>query len=441
MKKYPNYKDSGVEWLGEIPEHWEVAKTKYFASILNGYAFDSKTYCDEGLPIIRIGDIGKKPNYSFLKKVPFKLFEKVKRFKILNGDILLALTGATIGKSSVFYDDLDCFLNQRVGVIRASALIKQSYLSFLVSSDIFKENISLLCFGGAQENIGKPEIENIILNLPPLPEQEAIANYLDEKTAKIDLLVELKEKQIELLKEQRTALINQAVTKGLNPNAKMKDSGIEWLGEIPEHWEVKRVKHNTFVKGRIGWHGLTTAEYLEEGYSFLITGTNFKDGFINWDSCDFVSQERFEQDSYIQVKEGDVLITKDGTIGKVAIVKGLNGVATLNSGIFLTRPIQNAYNSNFFYWLLNSNVFITFIDLIKSGTTISHLYQNTFVEFSFPLPPKNEQQEIISYLDEKTVKIKDSISKAKSQIEFLKEYRTALISEAVTGKIDVSDKV
>jgi len=221
---------------------------------------------------------------------------------------------------------------------------------------------------------------------------------------------------------------------------KYKDSEVEWIGEIPEGWVVTKIKYNTYVKGRIGWQGLTTDEYIDEG-PYLVTGTDFIQGKINWNSCFHVSEERYNQDTYIQIKESDLLITKDGTIGKIALVKNLKGKATLNSGVFVTRPLNGRYDTEFLYWILNSNIFDEYIEYIKSGTTISHLYQNTFIEFSFPLPPIPEQSKVISYLDHKTHQIDTLIEKKQKQIELLKEQRTAIINQAVTKGLNPDVKM
>jgi len=219
-----------------------------------------------------------------------------------------------------------------------------------------------------------------------------------------------------------------------------KDSGVEWIGEIPKEWEVKKIKHTTYVKGRIGWQGLKSDEFIDEG-PFLVTGTDFINGSVNWESCYHVNEERYNEDPYIQLKENDLLITKDGTIGKVALVTGLKTKATLNSGIFLTRPLTGEYYTNFMYWLLNSEVFETFFNYISNGSTIQHLYQNVFVIFSFPLPSLSEQQSIASFLDSETSKIDTLIEKKQRLIELLEEKRSALISHAVTKGLDPDVKM
>jgi type I restriction enzyme S subunit len=215
-----------------------------------------------------------------------------------------------------------------------------------------------------------------------------------------------------------------------------KDSGVEWIGEIPISWEVKRIKHTTYVKGRIGWQGMRSDEFLELSDSYVVTGTDFENGRIKWETCYQVPIERYDEDPFIQLKDGDLLITKDGTIGKVAVVENLAKIATLNSGVFLTRPIFDSYVPKFMYWILFSDVFKTFYDFNKSGSTIQHLYQNVFNEFKFPLPSHSEQTIIINFLDQKTTQIDDLIAKKERLIQLLEEERTAIINQAVTKGLD-----
>lgn len=215
-----------------------------------------------------------------------------------------------------------------------------------------------------------------------------------------------------------------------------KDSGVEWIGDLPSNWQIKRIKHTTYVKGRIGWQGMRSDEFLESSDSYVVTGTDFMKGLVKWDTCYQVPLERYEEDPFIQLREGDLLITKDGTIGKIAVVKDIPKIATLNSGVFLTRPLFNSYVPEFMYWILYSEVFKTFYDYNKSGSTIQHLYQNVFNEFMFPLPTIKEQTTIVNYLDYKTTQIDHLIAKKEQFIKLLEEERVSVINQAVTKGLD-----
>lgn len=200
-----------------------------------------------------------------------------------------------------------------------------------------------------------------------------------------------------------------------------KPSNVEWIGEIPEHWKTIKIKYSTYVKGRVGWNGLTSSEFLTDGYSYLVTGTDFKDGLVDWEKCYYIDQERYEVDPFIQLKENDLLITKDGTIGKTALVKDLDKPACLNSGIFVTRPLNGVYITPFMYWILNSFEFKKFFDFTSRGSTILHLYQNVFEDFVFAYPDINEQKVIANYLDKKTVELEELIADKVNLISLLEQ--------------------
>ncbi|UYM14056.1 restriction endonuclease subunit S [Endozoicomonas euniceicola] len=217
-----------------------------------------------------------------------------------------------------------------------------------------------------------------------------------------------------------------------NAYPKYEDSEIIWVGEYPENWSLTRVKFEAYVKARVGWHGLKSDDFTEEG-PYLVTGSDFKGPRISWDGCYHCDLVRYEQDPYIQLVEGDLLLTKDGTIGKVALVQGLNDQkATLNSGVFVVRPARDNFSTRFYYWLLQSKVFTDFVDYNKTGSTIVHLYQDTFVNFSYAAPTRNEEIKIAKFLDHETAKIDTLIEEQQSLIRLLQEKRQAVISHAVT---------
>ncbi|WPV00586.1 restriction endonuclease subunit S [Mucilaginibacter sp. cycad4] len=220
-----------------------------------------------------------------------------------------------------------------------------------------------------------------------------------------------------------------------------KESGIEWIGEVPQHWILKKVKHTTYVKGRIGWQGLRSEEFLEVGDSYVVTGTDFNDGQINWTTCYQITKARYDEDPYIQLKENDLLITKDGTIGKIALVKNIPSIATLNSGVFVTRPISGDYITSFFYWVLQSDIFTSFINHNKSGSTILHLYQNVFNEFKFPCPSIPEQHSISQYLNHKTELIDKLIGGKEKLLQLLNEERITTITQSVTKGLNSTTKM
>lgn len=202
------------------------------------------------------------------------------------------------------------------------------------------------------------------------------------------------------------------------------------IGIIPEDWDVQSLGTNSILKARIGWQGLTTAEYLTDGEYYLITGTEFINGRIDWDNCYYVEKQRYEQDRNIQVRKNDILVTKDGTIGKVAFIDQLMGRATLNSGIFAIRPLKSAYEPEYLYYILMSRVFRDFLDRLAAGSTISHLYQKDFVHFEFPIPSITEQKAIAEALSDTD----NLILSLEKQIDKKKRIKQGAMQQLLTGK-------
>ncbi|HFI0107494.1 TPA: restriction endonuclease subunit S [Streptococcus suis] len=216
---------------------------------------------------------------------------------------------------------------------------------------------------------------------------------------------------------------------------RMKDSGIEWIGEVPEEWGITKIKFTTQLNGRIGWQGLTSAEYKEEG-PYLITGTDFLDGKINFETAVHIDEKRWFEAKQIQVENGDLLITKDGTVGKVAIIEGLNEKASLNSGVLRIQTTENI-SRRFLFYVLKSDVFWLWFNYTNSGaSTILHLYQNVFDEFSFTFPNVSEQNQIADFLDKKVAQLDKVKSLLEEQIQTLEDYRQSLIYETVTKGLD-----
>ena len=211
----------------------------------------------------------------------------------------------------------------------------------------------------------------------------------------------------------------------------MKQTGVQWIGEIPSTWNTKRIKYMATLKGRIGWQGLTSEEYQDEG-AYLITGVDFADGGIDWENCVHVPMKRWEEAKDIQIEEGDLLITKDGTIGKVAIVKNMPGETSLNSGVLRIIPVEG-YSRRFLYWVIKSAEFWNWFNYKNSGnSTIVHLYQGDFAEFLYAFPNYEEQEHIADYLDSHCGELDSIIAGIEKQIKILSEYKQSLITETVT---------
>lgn len=429
MERYDSYKDSGVDWIGQIPEHWEVQRlASYFDE--RRVKVSDKEY--PALSVTKNGICGQLENVA-------KTDNGDNRKLVLDGDFVINSRSDRKGSSGLSSLCGSVSLINIVLAPRKHLLIGQ-FAHFLLKSHYFIEEYYRNGRGIVADlwTTRYSEMKLIKLAIPPISEQQAIAAYLDEETGKLDAAVEKLDRMVEVLKERKQLIISKAVTRGLDDSAPLKDSGVEWIGQIPEHWEIIKLKYISSIKGRIGWNGLRSEEFEDSSYAYLVTGQDFKGSNIVWSDCYQINQKRYDEDPEIQLKNGDLLITKDGSIGKVAKVSELDKPACLNSGIFVIKPKGTQYIQGFMYWLLNSIVFKSYTDFSKTGATISHLYQNVFEKMPCILPSIKEQQAIAAYLDEKVGKLDEAIEKQLRMIELLKERKQILISDVVTGKIKVA---
>ena len=322
-------------------------------------------------------------------------------------------------------------------VLRPFPCLDRKYLFYLTLSHAFRKIGASYMYGaGGQKRVPDDFIRDFRIALPPPSEQRAIASCLDRETSRIDALIEKKQRQIELLQEKRTTLISHAVTKGLDPNVHMKDSGVEWLGPVPEGWSISKLGFHASVKARLGWKGLKADEYVDEGFIFLST-PNIKNRHIDFDAVNYITKERYLESPEIMLEVGDVLIAKDGsTLGTTNIVRDLPAPATVNSSIAVLRPKSNLH-SNFLYWIMVCPYTQSIIQQVKDGQGVPHLFQADLRQFWIWLPSYEEQRTIAAYLNRETARIDALIEKVEKSITLLREYRPSLISAAVTGKIDI----
>ena len=435
MVRYEKYKDSGIAWIGEVPEHWGVRRIKSFCIVKRGASprpIDDEKYFDDNgeFAWVRIADASASERYLLSTTQKLSTLGASLSIKRFPDDIFLSIAG-TVGKAII--TKIKCCIHD--GFVWFKNLNYNSELLYY----IFESGQPYLGLGkmGTQLNLNTDTVGCIFVPYMNRAEQEQIVKYLDWKCGEVDRIVEVRERQIKLLGELRTSVISRAVTRGLNPNAPLKDSGIDWIGQIPEHWEICRLKNACSLKGRIGWKGLRSEEFEQISYAYLVTGQDFHSAIIDWTKCYQISKERYDEDPYIQLSNGDLLITKDGTIGKIAKVSNMNKPTCLNSGIFVMKQTKALFEQSYLYWLLESSLLKEFNNYTSTGTTILHLYQNVFENMPFIIPSLSEQQQIAEYLDKKTEEIDSTIDKFKVQIDKLKEYRQALIAEVVTGKIDI----
>ncbi len=429
-------KDSGVEWIGEIPAGWDTIKLKYVINdVVTGTTPPGaklEYYSEIGLPWFTPADIGDK---IYIDKAQKYLSIDGQKFvkTIPQNSILMIGIGASMGKVSLVA--VDCATNQQINaIICNSNIINCKFLVFCLS--IMREYMYSTTKFTTLPIINQKETKTIVTPVPSLAEQAVVATYLDDKCAKIDSIITANERIIAKLKEYKASLITETVTKGLNPDVKMKDSGVEWIGEIPKEWKYGRIKYNYYLKGRIGWQGLKASEFIDTG-PYLVTGTDFINGSINWETCYHISETRYNEAPEIHVKLGDLLITKDGTVGKIAYISSKPDKVSLNSHLLIMRPLNNRYLNKFLFWVIQSNVFNMFFQLSQSGSIMASLSQEKINNFSFPIPPLTEQTAIAAYLDDKCAKIDHNIRLRESLISKLTDYKKSLIYEVVTGKKEI----
>ena len=427
MKSYSSYKDSGIEWIGDIPDKWELSKLKYTGDYLNGYPFKPSQWGEIGKPIIRIQNLTK----SSKSKNRFS-GELEDRYLVKTGDLLFSWS-TTLG---IFeWKEEDGWLNQHIFKVLPKNNIDKRFFFYLFEPII--EYLKSRVHGSTMTHLTKDNFSNNYHPLPPLIEQSQIVSFLDNKTQKIDDLIQKTEKKIELLKEKRTSLINHCVTKGLNPNVEMKDSSVEWIGEIPSHWDLLRLNVlGSFSKGK----GITKDKIKSNGYPCIRCGEIYTTyDRITSELVSFINEETTHESVFVSKRT--IFFTGDGEtleeIGKSLVYDGDEDIC-VGGGINVFKP-KDTINHIFLSYVLNSEYVVFQKSRQGKGEIVVHIYSKQLKNIRLSTPPLEEQIQIVEYLDEKTQKIDSTIEKETKRIELLKEYRRSLISEVVTGKIKVVD--
>ncbi len=422
---YPEYKDSGVEWLGPVPFDWSVTKLKYTVSIFGRIGFRGYTVndiVDEGAGALVLSPSNVINDQFSLEKrsyLSWKKYYESPEIMVAEGDILMVKTGSTFGKSTIVENvDEPMTINPQMALMKASK-IDPRYLSYLLNSSLIKAKIDISNTGSGMPTMTQENINAFPVPLPCNDLTIKIANFLDHETAKIDILIDKQQQLIQLLKEKRQAVISHAVTKGLNPNAPMRDSGVEWLGEVPEHWVVLRLKDTCDLiskKVEINNQKVVALENIESWTGkYLKTDSNYSG-----------------QD--VEFIVGDILFGKlRPYLAKVYLAKE-QGVAF--GDLLVYRPKKELLNKYGFY-LLTHEGFINTVDSSTYGSKMPRASTEFISEMTVVLPPIQEQEQIIVYVDSTLERFDNLVLKAEAAIELMQERRTALISAAVTGKIDV----
>lgn len=433
MIPYSSYIDSGVEWIGEIPSHWDTRKVKYIFEIKKNISGE------EGYDVLSVTQQGIKIKDIITGKGQLSM--DYTKYQIVNiGDFVMNHMDLLTG-----YVDISNYLGVTSPDYRVFSLVDEHCVDryYLYLFQMGYKNKIFYGFGQGSSMFGRwrlpsEEFNNFKFPYPIYEEQKQIVSFLDYKTQQIDDLIEKTEKKIELMKEKRTSLINHCVTKGLNPSVEMKDSGVEWIGEIPKGWNVS--KFNFYIQLR---HGYQFREYdfTDEGIKIVKITQLHKDGYLDISNCSFIDESRIDEFPDIVIRENDILMClTGGTIGKIIRVGIVKEPLLQNYrvGHFSSKK-QDRIRDGYIFWLMTSDVINgqIFYEIRETGQP--NIGLEDFGKMKICLPTIPEQTQIIEYLDEHTQKIDSTIEKETQRIELLKEYRQSLISEVVTGKIDVRE--
>lgn len=438
-KAYPKYKDSGVEWIGEVPEGWSLLRLANAGNLVKANGGNKQDDSDGGVPCIRYGDL--YTTYDLL-------IRNIKKFinpevetdytTIQYGDILFAASGETfeeIGKSAVNLTEIHACCGGDVVVLRPKKNIDPVFLGYATGSSSAQAQKTLMGKGFTVIHIYGDQLRNLVIAAPPEHEQQLIGAEVDRETARIDAIIAKKTSFIELLKEKRSALIMHTVTKGINPNVKMKDSGVEWIGEVPEHWERRKIAHAFECIGS----GTTPPSDQDKWYSdgeipWITTGELRETVITETSKC--VTTKALEEFSTLRLyPAGSLAMAMYGaTIGRLGI---LGVPATTNQACCvlsgeISLSIRYAY-----FWLLAFKQQI--IDLYAAGGGQPNINQEVIAFLRVPAPNLVEQATITAFLDRETARIDLLTQKTQHSIDLLKERRSALITAAVTGQIDLRE--
>ena len=435
LEKYSSYKDSGVEWLGEIPEHWETQKIKYlgkmFAGLTDKKGDDfAKEISEDKKPFIPFTNVcnNLKIDKNQMQYVKIKPYEK--QNKVQKNDIIFLMSSETlddIGKCSIHLDEEQFYLNSFCKGFRPKTFaVNAEFLNYLLQSKTYRNYFALVGRGFTRINIKQEYINDLFTVLPTKQEQTKIASFLDEKTAQIDEAISQKEKLIELLKERKQIVINDAVTKGLDKNVEFIDSGVEWIGKIPKHWEISKL--GTSLK----------PISIKNRADLPLLSVTREQGVILRDVDDKESNHNFIPDDlsgYKMVEKGQFAMNKmkawQGSYG----ISDYTGIVSPAYFIFELNGIE----STFFHKAIRSSIYVPFFIKASDGVRIGQwdLSKSRMKEIPFYIPPKDEQLQIVEYIETQITKIDKAIELQQNYISKLKEYKASLIDSVVTGKVRV----
>lgn len=427
--RYDKYKDSGIAWIGEIPEHWDKNKIIRLFSIIGSGTTPKSSKEDNyigSVNWIQSGDINGGYIENCKNTISDTALKEYPTLKIYKAPfIIVAMYGASVGNISI--SNIDGCVNQACCVMNET---KQNFKYLFYAMNSVKRYLIYKAEGGGQPNISQDKIKNTWMPIPPFEEQQSIATYLDQKCGEIDELITLQEEMITKLQSYKQSVITEAVTKGLDKNVPLKDSGIEWIGEIPEHWEIVDLKH-LCKKITDGSH--FSPQTTDEG-EFYITVSNVFEDKIHFENAHKISIKDFNTliSNGCQPPIGSILLTKDGTVGRTAVVNDNNFVVLSSLAIL---SLKDKILAEYVKYVLDSDALQEPMKLLMAGSALRRITLNKIYTLKMIYAPSfHEQQSIANYLDQKCSEIDELISIKQQKIEKLKDYKKSLIFECVTGK-------
>lgn len=444
--RYDEYKDSGVEWLGEVPAHWSVDRFKQSVAVSQNGIWGNEPAEDENdLPCVRVADFDRV-KLVVNDEIPTirNVTPRERENRVLErGNLVLEKSGGgekqLVGCVVLYDSDTPAVCSNFVARLELKPNMSPGYWRYAHAAAYAVR----LNYGSVKQTSGIQNLDQAAYLdercvFPPRPEQTAIAAFLDRETAKIDDLVAEQQNLIALLKEKRQALISHAVTKGLNPNAPMKDSGVEWLGEVPAHWEVRKIS-SVSTKITNGYVGPTRDILTDSGIRYL-QSLHIKNNKIVFEQPYFVSEDWSNAHAKSILEEGDVLIVQTGDIGQVAVVTS-EFIGCNCHALIIVAPLRRTLSGTFLSWVLNSDYGYHSLLSIQTGALHPHLNCGNVKDLFVAIPTLDEQEAIVGELEGSLARFDELVREAESTITLLQERRTALISAAVTGKIDVRKAV
>lgn len=424
-------KDSGIPWIGVIPEHWEASKISQL--------YDNR--------YVRVSDKDYEPLSVTMQGILPQLETAAKtddgdnRKLVRKGDFAINSRSDRRGSCGISPQDGSVSLINLILAPRTS--MNADYYNWLFHTTLFADEFYSWGHGIVADlwTTRWQEMKNIAIPVPPLAEQERIASYLDEKCGEIDELIDVEQQMISDLESYRQAVITEAVTHGLNPDVQNKQSTIQGIKDIPSNWNEVNLLKVIYLRARLGWRGLKAEEYVDEGYPFL-SAFNIVNNQLVWENLNFINQLRYDESPEIKLSLHDILIVKDGAgIGKCARVENMPlGESTVNSSLGVITVSETLYYSYLYYFFL-STPFQDNVLFLKNGMGVPHLTQENLKSVRIPLPPVDEQKTIANFLDSKCSEIDGLIKVKQEKIETLKQYRQSLIFEAVTGKTPIIENL